>query len=264
VIDLHAHVLPGIDDGPTSMAAALDLLLELITDGVEVVAATPHVRDDFPTTPRQIAVALDVLRRAAEREHLEIEVLPGAELALDRVRFAIHDGSLAAFSLAGNPRYLLVEIPYYGWPLDLVDVVTALVRSGVCPVLAHPERNPSVQGDVDLVAQLVDGGALVQVTASSLAGLSGKRARRTALTLVDRELVHLVASDSHGAGIRRAGLSVVGDTIADQALVDWLTSSVPAAIVHDRALPERPPGRAPRGRWLSGFVARSTRFRESR
>ena len=129
------------------------------------------------------------------------------------------------------------------------------VRSGVCPVLAHPERNPSVQGDLGLVERLVDRGTLVQITASSLSGDNGTRARRAAFALLERELAHLAASDVHGTGIRRSGLSVVGETI-DPALAAWLTSLVPAAIVHDRELPPRPQTGPLTGGRLSRMFAR--------
>lgn len=256
MIDLHAHVLPGIDDGPASMADALELLRELIADGVKAVAATPHVRDDYPTTPDQIATALAALRDAATADSLGIEILPGAELALDRVRFAVHDGSLAVFALAGNPRYLLVESPYHGWPLDLGDVLRALVRSGIRPVLAHPERNGSVQDDIERISALVEDGVLVQLTASSLVGRSGARVRRTALRLLERDLVHLVGSDSHSAGSRRAGLATVRDAVGDEALADWLTRAVPDAIVRDIDLPLRPRTDATSRPWGLGSVIR--------
>jgi protein-tyrosine phosphatase len=245
MIDLHAHVLPGVDDGPASVAEALELLRDLVAEGVEAVAVTPHVRDDYPTTAEQIAAGLDVLRSAAAGERLDIEILPGAEVALDRVRFSVRDGSLTAFSLAGNPRYLLVECPYYGWPADLSDVLRALLHEGVIPVLAHPERNPEVQRDSGRIASLVDDGVLVQVTASSLASGGGTRARRTALHLLELGLVHLAGSDAHGAGSRRVGLSTVRRAVADDALGDWLTTGVRpprrAAAAPRRAPAPRPP-----------------------
>jgi protein-tyrosine phosphatase len=260
VIDLHAHVLPGIDDGPDSLESALELLRELVADGVTTVAATPHVRDDYPTTPEQIATTLAALRRAAHAELLEIEILPGAELAVDRIRFALQDENLPAFTLAGNPGYLLVEFPYHGWPLDLADVVDALVRGGVRPVLAHPERNGIVQESPERIAPLVAKGALVQITASSFVGQAGARARRTAFYLLEKRLVHLVGSDSHGAGIRRVGLSAVRGQV-DGVLADWLTMTLPGAIVRDTVLPPRPRTRHGRLRWATQRLVRRTASR---
>jgi protein-tyrosine phosphatase len=255
MIDLHAHVLPGIDDGPASIDAALELLRAMVEDGVRIVAATPHVRDDFPTTPQQITAALSALTGAARAEGLEIEVLPGAEIAVDRLRSAIHDGTLPAFALAGNPRYLLVEFPYYGWPLDLEDLLRTLGLSGIRPVLAHPERNPAVQTDPARVVPLVRDGALIQLTASSLVGQSGTRVRRTAFHLLDERLAHLVGSDSHGASTRRASMSAVRGAL-DEALAEWLTVTLPEAIVRDATLPQRPDvRRASRRSPLSSLVS---------
>jgi protein-tyrosine phosphatase len=213
------------------------------------LAATPHVRDDYPTSADQMQSALAQVRAAAAET---IELLPGAELALAELDRPTED--LARFGLGGNAGYLLVEAPYVGWPLDLLDQLFRLRSSGITPVLAHPERNPEVQRRPQLLEQVVAGGALVQLTAGSVTGGFGWRARACAEELLQLELAHLVASDAHGPAVDRASMSAAAEVLKDDDLAHWLTTAVPQAIVADAPLPPRPPRR---GRsWLGALSRR--------
>jgi protein-tyrosine phosphatase len=140
VIDLHSHVLPGLDDGAADLDEAVAMCRAAAEDGIEVLAATPHVRDDYPTTPDQMEQALAALRAAAGDS---VRLVAGGEIDLGRLDLPREE--LARFALAGNPKYLLVETPYGGWPLDLPEKLFRLQAEGFTPVLAHPERNAEVQ-----------------------------------------------------------------------------------------------------------------------
>jgi protein-tyrosine phosphatase len=239
VIDLHSHILPGVDDGPADVAGSLEIARACVAGGVAKVAATPHVRDDYPTDPGLMEERVALVNDAVRREGIDLDVLPGGEIAipwLDRLPTA----ELRRFGLGGNPRYLLVEFPYYGWAPDLPGWIDRLRRDGITPVLAHPERNPEVQKEPERVTELTDRGALVQVTAESLDGRVGRPARVTGLQLIDAGLAHVVASDAHHASIRAAGLARAVGALGDEALARWLTDGVPRSIVEDDALPERP------------------------
>jgi protein-tyrosine phosphatase len=237
VIDLHSHVLPGLDDGARDVAQALDICRAAREDGIEVLAGTPHVRDDYPTSPERMEAALAELRRAAGSL---IRLLPGGEVALPEVR-RLPVEELRRFGLGGNPRYLLVEMPYAGWPLDLPAVFSDLLAAGVVPVLAHPERSFEVQERPELLEPLVAKGTLVQLTAASVDGRLGERTRRCVRTLLERGLAHLVASDAHAPTVRAIGLAAAAGAVGDESLARWLTTDVPRAIVDDTPLPERPP-----------------------
>ncbi|HEY0414873.1 MAG TPA: CpsB/CapC family capsule biosynthesis tyrosine phosphatase, partial [Gaiellaceae bacterium] len=144
MIDLHSHVLPGLDDGTRTLEEALALCVAAAADGIEVLAATPHVRDDYPTTPDQIDDALASLRAAAPA----VELVAGAEL--DLAELERPDEELHRFALGGGP-WLLVETPYLGWPLDLADRLFRARLRGFRAVLAHPERNHDVQERPELL-----------------------------------------------------------------------------------------------------------------
>lgn len=239
MIDLHAHVLPGIDDGPGTLESSLELARAAVADGVTVMAATPHVRDDYPTDAVTMTRLLDELRAAMASDAIPLELLPGGEVALERVR-SLPVSDLQGFGLGGNPGYLLVEFPYHGWPLDLSELLFRLVAQGVTPVLAHPERNDVVQRAPEKLKALVSSGCLVQLTAASAAGRLGRRSRAAATQLLELGLAHLLASDAHAAGLRGAGLSAAAVAVGGGQLAEWLTCELPAAIVARTELPPRP------------------------
>jgi len=239
MIDLHSHVLPGVDDGAGTREGSIAILRAAAEDGITRIAATPHVRDDYPTSPETMERGVDELNRAAREAGVPIEVLTGGELDIEYAS-RLDDATLARFGLGGNAAVLLLESPYYGWPLALCDFVFRLDTRGFSVVLAHPERNPDVQADPELLRPLVDAGVLVQLTAASVDGRLGSGARRTGRALLDAGLAHLIASDAHSPQLRAVGLEVAAAVVGDPALAEWLTEAVPAAVVSGSELPARP------------------------
>ena len=239
MIDLHTHVLPGVDDGARTLGEARALALDLVSQGVTVLAATPHVRDDYPTTPDVMEEAVAELRADFEVHRVPVEVVHGAEVDLSLL-WAIPREELRRLTIAQTGRYLLLEFPYRGWPFALDSAVKRLVGLGVTPLLAHPERNPEVQDRPDRVRGLVESGALVQVTAASLEGSRDRAAQAAALRLIDLGLVHVLASDSHGPHISREGMAAAAAMLDDQ-LARYLTVDAPGAIVAGEPVPERSP-----------------------
>lgn len=245
MIDLHTHVLPGIDDGPATISESLDMLAGSVESGVLALAATPHVRDDYPTTAAVMEQLVDALRVEAKANAIALEIMPGGEIALDRIAVT-PTAELRRFGLAGNPRYLLIEFPYYGWPPTLAEQLADLRSAGFTVVLAHPERNAEVQAGPGRLEPLVESGALVQLTSASLSGALGRGCRIAAFRLLELGLAHMVASDAH-ARDGRASLAAVLEEISDEPLARWLTTEVPRAIVSDETVPPRPSGR--KRRW---------------
>jgi protein-tyrosine phosphatase len=239
VIDLHSHILPGVDDGAQSLEDSLEIALAAVADGITVLAATPHVRDDFPTAPETMETLVGEVRRALAREQIQLDVRKGGELALDYLA-RVPEEELGRYGLAGNPRYLLLEFPYYGWPLSLPQTVFRLRTLGIIAVIAHPERNGEVQAEPERLRPLVEAGALVQVTAASLDGRLGRATRATGLALVEQELAHLLASDAHSANVRAVGMRAAAEAVGDEDIARWLATDVPAAIVEGSPLPPRP------------------------
>lgn len=239
MIDLHTHILPGLDDGARTLDEAVDMARTFVGEGVTAVAATPHVRDDYPTPAQVMLQAVTTLQRVLDEEKIPLVLLPGAEVAVDWVA-KLDDTELRRLTLAASGRYLLVETPYRGWSATVVEQLRRLLLVGLTPVLAHPERNAVVQRRPSLLAPLVEGGMLVQVTAASLDGRLGKAAHVTGHRLVADGLAHVVASDAHAPNVRAAGLLPAVEAIRDDALAQWLVTDVPLALAHGEGVPSRP------------------------
>ena len=249
MIDLHSHILPGIDDGARTLAESIGIAEAAVRDGLSTLAAPPHVRDDYPTAVETMKRLLGELHETLASRAIELKVVGGAEIAITALG-RLTENDLHRFALAGNPRYLLLEFPYFGWPLSLEVEIGRLDVLGITVVLAHPERNPEVQRDTARLAPAVSAGALVQLTAASVDGRLGSRARGTSFELIESGLAHLVASDAHSPDVRAIGLSKAVEAIGDPSLANWLVEEVPRAIVDDGPIPPRPPAHGKtRRRW---------------
>ena len=230
MLDLHSHILPGLDDGVATLEESVELARMSVRDGVRLIAATPHVRSDYPTTPEEMEHGVELVRRALARAQVELEVVHGGELDLDRLP-RLGPEELRRFSYAQRGRFVLLEFPYTGWPRPLELALAQLGSAGFRALLAHPERNRSVQERPERLEPLVEAGALVQVTAASLDGRLGRRAATAAKRLLELRLAHVLASDAHGPDVRGAGLTMAREAVPDERLSRYLTEDAPAAIL---------------------------------
>jgi protein-tyrosine phosphatase len=249
MIDLHSHILPGVDDGPETVAGSLEIARAAVADGIQAIAATPHVRWDHPTTAEAMEAAVESLRAELAAAAIPLRLLPGGELDLEELE-GRDDDELRRFGLGGNPEYLLLEFPYTGWPLGLAETVFRLATARMTAVIAHPERSADVQAAPERLEPIVAGGALIQVTAGSVDGRLGRRSERCAMHLIESGLAHMIASDAHEAYIRSVGMSEAAVRVGDDGLGRWLTDEVPRAIVDGGPLPPRPEVARRRGRRL--------------
>lgn len=252
MIDIHLHILPGIDDGPATIEGSIATARRATEDGVTVVAATPHLRADHAAVrPHELAGRCEELQRALVEHGLAVTVVPGGEVDL-RWATGASDEDLRLVSYAQRGRHLLVETPYGDLDGAFEDRVFGLALRGYTLVLAHPERSPTFQRDPARVGRLVERGTLMQVTAMSLASERRRsRSRRLARALVREGLAHVVASDAHGADEWRApNLSAGAQAAAaiDPARAAWMVEDAPEAILAGRELP--PPPRSERRRRL--------------
>jgi protein-tyrosine phosphatase len=239
VIDLHSHILPGIDDGARTIDDSRELARQAVGEGIQAIAATPHVRADYPTSVRQMEEGVDRLRRDFEQHGIPLSVLPGAEIDLERLE-TLPEEELTCFTLARSGRYLLLEFPYQGWPLGLEQTIFHLRLRGFQPLLAHPERNREVQERPQRLEAAVAGGALLQITAASVDGRLGRRCKAAARRLLELRLAHVLASDAHPPDLRVAGFATASRALGDEQLVRYLTAEVPTAIVNGKDVPAPP------------------------
>lgn len=243
MIDLHCHILPGLDDGPPNVEFSVAMARAAAATGIAVMVATPHIRRDYAVEAEDVEAGVEQLNRMLTRDGIDVLVVGGAEVSLAKAH-ELPDAVLDRLCL-GDSRYLLVESPYRDGGLDPEDVLPELKERGYCPVLAHPERSSVFQRSPERLAALVDDGALCSVTAASLAGRFGGPVKRFALRLFAEGLVHDVASDAHDP-VQRPPDLLGGFDVADRDLpglreqAAWFTVTAPVAILADRPLPPAP------------------------
>jgi protein-tyrosine phosphatase len=253
-VDIHAHVLPGIDDGPRDLEGALALLRAAADSGTTTIAATPHLRSDFPDVHiEELAGRLQAVRDAAACEQIPIQVVCGAEASLLwALEAPDEDLRLATYHERGT--HLLVETPA-GSGSELDHLLYQLRLRGLRIILAHPERRYEFQRDISQIQDLVDQGVLLQINADSLLG-GGRRsaARRLAEQLCTEGLVHALASDGHRSRswrpVTRLALGVkAAATLVGEERARWMSADAPRAILAGTELPAAPPVVGGRSRW---------------
>jgi len=240
MIDLHCHVLPGIDDGPQTIEDSLALARAAVAAGIGTIVATPHVNSRTPNDAATIASLVETLGARLAVEGIELDVLPGSEIAVTHLQ-QIEPAELARLGLGGGP-WLLVEPPFTTVAFGLEGLVQQLQRQGHRVVLAHPERSPALQRDRETVRSLVSGGVVMSVTAGSLTGHFGSSVQRSARELAREGLIHNVTSDAHDSVRRPPGLAADLEQAGLAPLAEWLTLAVPAAIIAGEDIPARPAG----------------------
>ncbi len=243
-VDLHAHILPGVDDGPATLEGSLEMARAAVAAGTAVMVATPHVNDHRFIEPAAIPGAVDQLGGHLREAGIGLEVRAGAEIALSRVHDLASE-ELGGLGLGGGP-YLLLESPFTVVSGNFEQVIYTVLARGHKVLLAHPERCPAFQREPARLTRLVEVGVLVQLTAGALTGAFGTRVRAFAVELLKHDEVHVLASDAHDAVRRPPGL-LAGLEAAERdvpgigARAAWLTEEVPTAVMQGDSIPPAPP-----------------------
>jgi protein-tyrosine phosphatase len=245
VIDLHCHLLPGIDDGPADAGVSVAVAEAAYYDGVKVIAATPHAREDHPAVvASELEPRCEKLRHTLRVQEVPMEVVSGAEVDLAWALGA-SEQDLVDVTYGRRGTDVLVETPHGllppGFEDRLHDVFTA---RGIRVLLAHPERSRVYQEDPRRLARLLERGVLTQVTAQALVSGNRGAGAKLARALVAEGVAHVIATDAHRPEMR-ASLSdaIAGVSRGDQARAEWMVTDAPAAILAGEPLPAPPQGR---------------------
>jgi protein-tyrosine phosphatase len=212
VIDLHAHILPGLDDGARSWEDALEMARLAVADGITIMVATPHLYQGRSRDQEQVNTKPVILERLAQfRERLAaaeipLQVLPGCDFPLGFESLRLLEQGLA-LTINDAQRYLLLELPDTALPPALDDVIFRLQSQGLTPIITHPERHILIQEQPEKLRRLINLNCLVQITAGSLTGGFGRRVQKIARLLVKQGYVHLLATDAHSPRHRSPILS---------------------------------------------------------
>jgi protein-tyrosine phosphatase len=253
-VDIHCHLLPGVDDGPQNWDEALLMAQQAVSDGIGTIIATPHNlgayrTNDGPTIRSRTAH----MQQFLNQRNVDLSVLPGAEVRIEpdlveRVR----TGEI--LTLADRGRYVLLELPHEVC-LPIERLLDDLRRGGLTGVLAHAERNMGIISQPSLAESLVEAGCLLQVTAGSIMGTFGPQVEETAMRLIRQGAVHFVATDAHSSKSRRPLMRRTFDRLVENVgykAAFTLCCKNPAAVLNDGHIEPalKKSNKSSLGRWL--------------
>lgn len=212
MIDLHCHILSGLDDGAQDLSMSIDMAKKAVEDGIQTIVATPHHMNGSYTNPMQIIIdRVEELNKTLKQENIDLTVLAGQETRIyGELIEGIDSGEILSVS---HSPYLLVEFPSASIPRYTEQLFFDLQMKGVIPVIVHPERNQELIQRPDMLYQLVKKGALTQVTAASVTGAFGKKIKNFSLQLIEANLTHFIASDAHNTTTRSFKMGEAYDVI---------------------------------------------------
>ncbi|MBT2724000.1 tyrosine-protein phosphatase [Bacillus sp. ISL-46] len=201
MIDLHCHILPGIDDGARDLSESVKMAQKAVEQGIHTIVATPHHMNNRYENPKQTIIdRVRELNKVLLEEKIDLNVLPGQETRIyGEMVVGYETGEILPID---NTQYVLVEFSSSHVPRYTEKLFYDLQTKGLIPVIVHPERNQEIIERPELLYQFVKKGALTQVTAASICGDFGKKIKSFSLQLVDANLTHFIASDAHNTNNR--------------------------------------------------------------
>jgi len=217
MIDIHSHVLPDLDDGAVDLEESLEMLEIAAGDGIRTMVATPHMlHGAFPVTVPDARERHATLTAAAAERGIDVEILLGSEIHLEiDILGALRNDEALPLGEAG--KAILLELPTTSIPTGTENVIFEIQTEGYVVIIAHPERNDELAGNLERIAKLRDRGVLMQVTARSVTGGFGGRAKRVSRKMAKQGLIDILASDAHRA---KGRVPVLSDAVA------WLSKKI--------------------------------------
>lgn len=192
LVDIHNHILPGLDDGAATLDHSLLLIANAAANGINHIIATPHQDETYKNKSSTVYTKVREMNALLLEKNIPVTLYAGMEILLNE---SILDNHL--LTLANSGKYLLIELPNNYLPPYLFDVIYKLQLKGLIPIIAHPEKNPFLMKNKDKVLEIVARGALLQITAGSILGKNGRKIKAFSKQLIKEQFVHFVASDAH-------------------------------------------------------------------
>ena len=237
MIDIHCHILPGIDDGPASIDESLDMCRIAAADGIRTIVATPHFKPGtYQPSSNEVIEKGKQLQKAVKQEGIGISILLGADVTVTP-ELPQYLASIEHITINRTKRYFLAEFPHDSVPPKWDSFLLAIKRSGVTPILTHPERNPWFLSHREALYPYVRAGGMVQITAMSITAPAGEPIRYFCDFLLRHDLVHVIASDAHareGRAPRLADSVAAARAIVGKEKAAALVTTIPEAIIAGR------------------------------
>ena len=226
LIDLHNHVLPGIDDGSPNLSVSMNMIRTASEQGITDIVNTVHFQhpkmDMIPVAMDDIMLRIEALQKEISSAGLNVKLHIGAEVFFLPNLLELKENPLCTF---GNGKYMLIEFQMWELPEIHREILFDLKMAGVTPIIAHPERYEPVQKDIHLVHQWIQAGCLMQIDAGSLNGTLGKSAEKSAIQIIENRMCHFIGSDAHNDGRRNFCLETALEhvtALTDESFSDLL------------------------------------------
>ncbi|MCM3569385.1 tyrosine-protein phosphatase [Neobacillus mesonae] len=220
MIDIHCHILPGIDDGAQSMEDSITMAKQAAKEGIDIIIATPHLNHQYNNRKQSILEKVDALNLVLEKEGVGVKIFPGQEPRI--YGEIIEDYEKDEIQTLNCSRYVFIEFPSNHVPRYSEKLLFDIQVKGLTPVIVHPERNSELMEHPDVLYNLIEKGALTQVTASSLCGYFGKKIQTFSEQLIEANLTHFIASDAHNVVNRAFKMVEAMDLIESEYGMDYV------------------------------------------
>ncbi len=216
MVDLHCHILPGIDDGPQNLVEFIEMANTAVSEGITTVFATPHhLNGQYENQKEKILAYVAKCNLLLQKHEISLKISPGQELRIHCQLFESLESD-EVLTLDNKGKYLLLELPFSEVPIYTNDTIYELLLKGITPIIVHPERNRELIENNDLLFELVQNGALTQLTAGSIIGRFGKKVKSFSQKIIEHNLAHFIATDAHNTSSRRFFLQEAYDSITEQ------------------------------------------------
>ena len=239
MVDIHCHILPGLDDGSDTMETSIEMAEMAIAEGVTHVVGTPHANSHYKFDPELIRQRRDELQEAVGDR---LALATGCDFHLDFENLQDLEKNLRKYTI-NQKNYLLVEFAEFSIPPSMDDTMHRLHLLGLSPIITHPERNPTLRAKPERMYRWLHQGSHVQITAQSILGRFGSSAQEVAARWLDEDRVHFVASDAHNLKTRPLQLRAAFEAVSKrrgEVVAQALFRDNPLAAFEGRALPYEP------------------------
>ncbi|RZB29824.1 MAG: protein-tyrosine phosphatase [Desulfobacteraceae bacterium Eth-SRB1] len=240
MIDMHTHILPGLDDGPDDIDESIRMCRMAADDGIHTIVATPHMLKGIYNFSKKDALKkVGELNFTLKAKNIPLTILPGAEIVMDPdILSLIQKGVLLTINDCGS--HIFLELTDYFPKEQIENFIKNLTANNMIPIIAHPERNMTIQRNVTILSRFVKAGALSQITAMSITGGFGTCAQKTSKKILESGLAHIIATDAHSSTWRppilsngvRAAKEIIGEDNAFK-----MVTKTPKLIIQREALP---------------------------
>lgn len=254
MIDIHCHILPGMDDGAATIEDSLEMARAAVKEGITTIIATPHHKNNQYINPKStILTKVNDLNTVLKQENIPLTILPGQEVRI--YGEVLEDYYKEEILTLNHTKYLFIEFPSSSVPRYAERLLYEIQTEGIIPIIVHPERNKELQEKPDLLYQFVKNGALTQVTASSVAGYFGKNVKKFSEQLIESNLTHFLASDAHNVHNRSFKMMEGLDVVEENFGVDYvyLFKENAELLLEDRNVIKEVPERIQRKKFLGIF-----------